>query len=523
MPKILDVLNELVEEQKLRYDTFHHLVEEKDVETIRSTYQHYIECFRSTLSNYVAYRAEVTSQFEFDKFSRTYKQIEEEYNKWPRKYRLNWCAYQTAEQLASKPADRQIYSLKSRYLGVRHFERIREVFFYMILSYQPVSRDQDYIETLGGLLFGGISDRENLEKAVRDLLYIYIRETFAIGICWLTQIYSFFIDHFEQHVTSVLLRPGGEFVHLEAGHAKFLSYVRLEYHKTTRELIRRAVEATKHSRYAKMTYAAHSFSHFLRTLVESFPPRIKNSQQEEYPVSAINPLRLIFDSESILPENRNLETGNYIPPTRNFINEIYTAVKGLLLHDITTYYFANIVANIQQYDKINIRNALQYRIYKMSNTEIAQMSEIDLEEPLNELQKVYEKLKILEQTCDEIKRAIQLFDGKTTLNDIEKKQEAKTILSKKRDRIHQELMNKINDVKMPKNENDDPKINFNDKFDDEDGLRMLNNDQHICQEYLLELFRRHDLEDLKCGFLEGDDFNINEIKNIQRHQSSSGK
>jgi hypothetical protein len=422
----------------------------------------------------------------------------------------------------NKPTDRQIYSLTSRYIGARQFERIREVFFYMILTYQPTSHDQDYIETLAGLLFGGISDSENLEKAVRDLLYIYIRETFAIGICWLTQIYSFFIDHFEEHVTNVLLHPGSEFAHLAEGHAKFISYVRLEYHQTTREFIRRAVEATKHARYAKMVYVSHSFSHFLRTLVESFPPRIKNTQQEETSISIVNPLQLIFDSESILPENRNSQTGNYIPATRNFINEIYTAIRGLLLHDITTYFFANIVNNIQQYDKINISNALQYRIHTMSNTEIAQMSEIDLEEPVNELQKVYEKLKILEEICDEINRAIQLFDGKTIVNVNEKKQENKNIFLKKRDRIHHELMNKLNDVKIERKENNDTtELNFSDGSDDENGLKMLNNNRDICQQYLLELFRDHDLEDLKYSFLKGDDFNINETKNVQRQQSSS--
>jgi hypothetical protein len=517
VPKILEVLNELVDEQKQRYNIIQQIVEAKDVGSIRTTYQQYIECFRSTLSNYVGYRAEITNLFEFDKYSRTYKQIEDEYNKWSRKYRLTWCAHQTADQLMNKPTERRIYCLTSRYIGARHFERIREIFFYMILTYQPANRDQDYIETLASLLFGGLTDRENLEKAVRDLLYIYIRETFAIGICWLTQIYSFLIDHFEQHVTNVLLRPNGEFAHLAVGHAKFLSYVRLEYHKTTREFIRQAVQATKHSRYAKMTYVSHSFSHFLRTLVESFPPRIKINQQEEHPISVNNPLRLIFDSESILPENRNSETGNYIPTTRNFINEIYTAVRGLLLHDITTYFFANIVNNIQQYDKINIQNALQYRIYRMSNIEIAQMSEIDLKEPINQLQKVYEKLKTLEETCDEIKRANQLFDGKFIFNDIEKK----NIFFKKRDRIHQELINKLNDVKIQKIENNDTESSSDDdESDDENGLKILNNDSHMCQKYLLERFQGDDKQDLIYGFLDGEDFNINENKNTKQQQLS---
>ena len=125
-----------------------------------------------------------------------------------------------------------------------------------------------------------------LKRGVRELLYTYIRETFVIGICWLTQIYSFLIDHFEQHVTSVLLNPDSKFAHLAIGHAKFLSYVRLEYHRTTRQFIRRAVEATKHSRFAKMEYVSHGIGNYLRILVESFPRNMKNNNEKnETPLS----------------------------------------------------------------------------------------------------------------------------------------------------------------------------------------------------------------------------------------------
>jgi hypothetical protein len=348
---------------------------------IRTEYKDYIDTFRSTLSNYVACRAEITGQFDFDMYSRTYKQIEEDYNRWPRKYKLTWSAYQTADQLINKPVDKQIYTLILHYMGARHFERIRQVFLYMILTYQPPGRQQEWFETSQSLLYGVTADGENVEKGVRELLYTYIRETFVIGICWLTQMYSFLIDHFEQQVTSVLLSPDSKFAHLAIGHAKFVSYVRLEYHRTTRQFIRRAVEATKYSRYAKMVYVSHSICHYLRVLVESFPRNIKNSNEKnDNSISDKYPLQLIFDSGCFLPENRNPQTGNYLPETRNVVYELFTTVRGLLLHDITTNFFANVVTNIQQYNSINIPNALRDRISKMSNKQLAHMSHVDLDE-----------------------------------------------------------------------------------------------------------------------------------------------
>jgi hypothetical protein len=494
---------------------------------IRSNYQDYIDSFRSTLSNYVAYRAEINSQFDFDIYSGTYKQIEEEYNRWPRKYNLTWAAYQTADQLSNEPTDRRIYSLTSRYIGARHFERIRQVFFYMILTYQPPGRNQEWFESAQSRLYGVTDDGENIEKGVRELLYTYIRETFVIGLCWLTQIYSFLIDHFEHQVTSVLLSPDSKFAHLAIGHAKFLSYVRLEYHRTTRKYIRRAVESIKHSRYAKMEYVSHSIGQYLRILVESFPRNIKNNNEKnETPLADKDPLRLIFDSGNFLPENRNPQTGNYIPATTNVIYELFTTVRGLLLHDITTNFFANVVTNIQRYNSIIIPNSLRDRIIKMSNKQLAHMSHVDLGENLNELEIVYDKLKTLEQAYDDIEYYSRLFDGKISTKTLEKKQQTKSNVINKRDQVHQTIMNKLDDINMKKNEDYTVEINSNDEeFDDYDKdeyeLRKLENDPDTCRKHLITIFRRDDTDDLKCNFLEGDDFNINKKKKLPENQQSS--
>jgi hypothetical protein len=207
--------------------------------------------------------------------------------------------------------------------------------------------------------------------------------------------YSFLLDHFEQHVTGVLLNPESKFAHLAIGHAKFLSYVRLKYHRTTRKFIRQAVEAVRYARYAKMEYVSHNICHYLRILVESFPRNIKNNQINETPLAEKDPLRLIFHSGSFLPENRKPQTGDYLPATSNVVYDIFTTTRGLLLHDITINFFANVVANIQRYNTIIIPNALRDRINKMPNKELAHMCHVDLNENIEEFQIVYEKFSFI--------------------------------------------------------------------------------------------------------------------------------
>ncbi|CAF1671430.1 unnamed protein product, partial [Rotaria magnacalcarata] len=515
IPKIQQVLQELVYEQDKRYHILMNLVEEKDLKAIREIYQRYIRTFRSTLSDYIAFRAEINTLFDMETYGRTYAQIEEEYNKWSRRIQLVWPAHQTTAQMIKEPFERRLYSLPLRYIGARHFERIRQVFFYMILTYQPASHELNWIESAQGLLYGANADNENLEKSTRELLYTYIRETFHMGICWLTQIYSFLLEHFERQVNDVLLSPTGEFALLATGHEKFLSLARLEYHQTTRRMLRHAVEASKHARYAKMAYAAHSISHYLRILVESFPPTIQTAQKKEIPVAETNLRRLIYNNETFLPEIRNSETASYLPATRNTTNELYSAMRGLLLQDITANFFANVVIEVQRYESIYIKNSLQQRIDQMSNEEIARMSQIDVEEHLREFQTTYDKLTSLEDACEETEHACQLFDGKILVDFASKNDTTKNIFREKRNCCHRDIMNKFYQVK-PKNDDAEIKatdIQFN-AFQDEDEyqLKILNGDHLACPKYLLQLYRDDDLKDLEYGFLPGEHFQSHQQK-----------
>lgn len=493
---------------------------EKDLKSIRDLYQRYIQEFRSTLSSYVSFRAEINNLFDHDVLGRTYAEIEQEYNQWPRKQVFMWSAHQTAEQMEREPKDRRMGTLAHRYVGARHFERLRQVFFYMILNYQPINRSQDFIESAQGLLYGGTTDSENLEKGVRELLYTYIRETFVMGICWLTQMYSFFLEHFERHVRDVLLGAGGHFASLSMGHEKFLSYVRLEYHRVTRQMVCRAVKASKHARHGKMIYAAHNICNFLRLLTESFPPTIQSDQKKTTAIADSNPLRLILNIDTFLPASRNSETGNYIPAVKNTTQEIFSAVRGILLQDITMTFFANVVVDIQRYESIDIPNALQKRLESMSNEEIAHLSQIDFDEHIRQLQLVYQKLTVLEEAGEEIEQAIRLFDGKTGVPPVGKKGGLKNIISERRDRRHQEVMNKLYQVKN--NEADAEAAATTDEYieslarpqqnPDEFQLETVANDSRSCEQHLNEFFWKHDLEDLKLGFLPGDSLQLNQPK-----------
>ena len=226
-------LRELVDKQNRHYETMADVVAGKDVDAVRELYNRFITSFRSTLTEYVTCRAEVFSIFPHDTYARSYDQIEEEYVRWSRRHALTWSAYQTAEELANRSHKGCLSSLTSSYIGGRHFKRLRDVFFYMILTYEPPNMTRDLIERFQALLYGVTADHANLEKALREVLYVYMQKTFAIGLCWLTQMYTFLIDHFQEHVMEVLLKPGKEFATLAIGHEKFLSYVRLEYHRST--------------------------------------------------------------------------------------------------------------------------------------------------------------------------------------------------------------------------------------------------------------------------------------------------
>ncbi len=484
------------------------IVEERNFNSLRDLYQRFIKEFRSTLVKYVSSRGEINSLFDFEIYSRTYPQIENEFNQWSRKHEFQCCAHQTAEQLSQAPPERRLDDLTKPYRGVRHFERIQQIFYSMILQYNPTSCPQGWIESARGILHGITVDDENLGKGCRESLYVQISETFQMSLCWLTHIYSFLLEHFEQHVIEVLLNPTGQFASLAVGHEKFLSYVRLDYHQKTREMIRRAVEACRMSRYARMQYVSHRICDFLRILAESIPPTISNSNTTNNIRSNVHLKASIFCPGKCLTDERNSESASSLPSVQNTTNEIYVAVRGLLLENITVFFYANVVCNIQRYDTEDVATDLPRRIDRMSNEEIARMSQIDYEQYANELDFIHQTLNDLENACYEIDYADRLFHKKLSSDFSSEHKKRITIAQRDQYQRHQLVMQKIHQNRSKQHESglSDQQSNDESQNTDEYQLRILPNDPEACQNYLIELFRKHDLEDLKANFLEKEDF-----------------
>ncbi|CAF1211494.1 unnamed protein product [Didymodactylos carnosus] len=596
LPKLQRIINQLIRKYSEGFETALFNLEQQDPRSVRNNYQKYIEAFRTTISDYAAYRAEVNALFPLEEYGRTYQQIEDEYNAWNRKQALTWRAYLSAEQLKQISNGEVLATLDLRYIGARHFERLRQVFSYMILSHNALNRERDWFESSQSLLYGGVSDYENTEKAVRESLFTLIRETFLIGICWLTQMYTFLSDHFANHVKLALLNT--KFSHLE-NHVKFLSLVDLEYHTVTRKFIRNAVIAIKHARYAKMVYAVHNVCGTLKNLVGSFShmdvmltksnddnndenednlgqtalkvakdviPKIMTGQPPTpavatSAVSAIaqhkNPLKLIYATGKFLTSNRNPQTVNYLPQTRDTVVELYTAVRGQLLHDITTNFFANLVLEIQQYKSIPIENSLQHRLNRMSDRDIAYMANIEIDSSRNKVLATHKNITLLEQARDDIENAISLISNKNMgsdmvdtddnikqrirathehtrnkrLRDIEKKLKTRQRHKKKRKQVitvrsdnrrsSLDVVSEDKESLINSDSQDDSDENEASEVEDEREL-MRYDDNTSSETYLLGVFRKHDQEDLELGFLTGDsleaDAKFVEYKQQQQQQ-----
>ncbi|CAF1471913.1 unnamed protein product [Rotaria sordida] len=394
-------------------------------------------------TDYAAYRAEVNNMFDQEDYGRTYEQIENEYNAWNRKESLTWRAYLSADQLKRHPNERleRITTLDLLYVGARHFERLRQ-------------RDRAWFESSQSLLYGVMSDNENVEKAIRESLFTFIRETFLIGICWLTQMYTFLTDHFARHVKSLLLSR--QFSYLN-NHIKFLSLVDLEYHRVTRKFIRQAIEAIQHARYAKMVYAAHDILGTLQNLVRSIPcvhtnnenddnenktnlcktisqvtsDTISNAISRQRPTTAkasslitntgtkMEPLKLIYSKGGFSIDNRHPQDAKYLTQTRDTVLELYTAVRGQLVCDITTFFFANVVTKIQDYKSILIENSVQNRINLMSNEKIALLANIEINHSRQIAIEALDQLKNLEQARDAIENAIARINDPHTKSTVD--------------------------------------------------------------------------------------------------------
>ncbi|CAF1449767.1 unnamed protein product [Didymodactylos carnosus] len=564
LPKLNESLHEQLDIAKSKYEAAFNKLQQQDPILVRSNYQKYITEFRSTIRSYVAYRSEIDSFFPLDLAGKTYRDIAERYDKWPRKQPITWRAHLTLDQLQASKGT-QLSSLDLKLVGARHFERLRQVFSYMILAFKPREPTRDWIESVESSLHGGNTDYDNLEKAVRDILRTLVRETFLIGICWLTQMFSLLTELFAKDVKRYLLQD--KFPYLR-DHVKFLSAVDLEYHNTVRNLIRQAVVSIKHARNADSAYIVHDLAARMKNLAFSIPtevthksfgqkiPNLMVKENGEYVeatmadvVKLVPPqkiMTLIMGSGSFLSaENRDQNTAEHHANGRKVIFEMYTAVCGQLLHSITTSFNANVVMKIQEYDTVEIERALNDRINRMSDSQIGQMANIQIGEIQQTLSSAEREINDLWKANDLIEIAIkEMEDGRVLADDerrqlmekMEKARNANKLYAKvKHDEIKRKLDRERSKQKRVKRQSssmyhrqtsasrttdeeitDENELEYDEElFDDERELLALT-DKTTADAFLLALYQKHDKEDLTYGFLQGDSLEADK-KNPKSH------
>ena len=471
----------------MRYDAAVRKLEQQDPNTVRECYRRYIDDFRRILQMYIAQKAEILTPFPVEKSAITYYQLESEYNNnWKRRYHLHWRAHLTDEQMKEKLSERQsdheqkglLNTLNSKQNGSRHFERLRRVFSYMILSFKSDKPSDDLIESTEAHIYGGLSDYENLPKAVREIVHKLVNETFLLGICWLTQMFAFITDMFAKNVKKYLLCNKH---HQLSSHYKFLYAVDFEYHEIIRTLMRDAILFVKQARNCYTSYITHDLTLRLKKLTFSIPSEINHETYQQKieglhivskaevvenslssssssftstmntvselatlvatttasPVAATigglayktatiadifhlipkqNILKSIFGSESYLTNNRDPQTGNHYKNGRNTINEIYTAVCGQLLYAIETSFNTHMCMKLDQFHTLKPMSKLSLhdRILLMSDAEILEISNLQLADVQKEINDSLKETNDLNEALDLIKIAIRQINTNPT-------------------------------------------------------------------------------------------------------------
>ncbi|CAF1263119.1 unnamed protein product [Rotaria sordida] len=209
-----------------------------------------------------------------------------------------------------------------------------------------------------------------------------------------------------------------------------------------------------------------------------------------------SPLDLIYATGKFLTSDRDPQTVNYLPQTCNKVSELYTAVRGQLLNDITTNFFANLVLEIQQYKSISIENSLQNRLNRMSDKDIAYMANIEIESSRQKVLNNHESIKRLEQARDSIEDVIALLNNKNIENNIFNMNNDSNNIKKRIRATHEDTQ-----VSIDSNQDEDKSDDETSKFEDEH-----------------ELMRYDDkTSNLELGFLNGDSLK-SDVKFVEQRQ-----
>jgi len=131
-------------------------------------------------------------------------------------------------------------------------------------------------------------------------------------------------------------------------------------------------------------------------------------------------LKSIFGSESYLTNNRNPQTGNHYENGRNTIKEIYTAVCGQILYSIETSFNTHVCMKLDEFHTLKSMSklSLRDRILLMSDAEIIEISNLQLDDVLKEINDSRKETNDLNDALDLIKIAIRQMATNPTSNSI---------------------------------------------------------------------------------------------------------
>ncbi|UJR34553.1 hypothetical protein I4U23_027329 [Adineta vaga] len=563
LPTIKSNLARLLAKYNLEYDEKVKEYVQSNPAQVRTAYLTYVNEFRRKIAFYAAYKSEIEGHFPHAKHGTSYEEVERDFQThWSRWRPLTWPAYLNANELkkhacAQSSEDQSLHKLlDSKLLGSSHFDRLQKLFAYMVLALQHDELTADEIATIESLLYGGLSCSANMDKFVRDMMRRLVRKTFAVGIAWLTQMYTYLLDTFREAVTSLLLSENN-YAYLK-NHSPFLKIVELDYHRKIRTMTRRAIYAVRDTRFAYSAYAHYDLTARLKKLSFYIPVEISHelylekvpnvfvkdddkskttaNNSSEYRqvtigeifanIEAPRLISFIFGSESYLTTKRDQKSGSHHPSARQTVRELYTATCGKLLYDIAAHFNAHVVIGINEFDQIEPYSprSITTLLTGMSDFQIARMADIDFEKVLKSLD--HYKCIIGELTEASIllnKVSQQLHNYATNtyaeLDQFEKRFEnsvkkAMDQLDHRRKFIHpiaSELSSSgsyRSQIRLAGESN----IQEDDEEAYEIQVLLDSTDEAMCKAHLEYIYQRHDNEDLRAGLLEGESLDQDSLK-----------
>ncbi|CAF0938989.1 unnamed protein product [Adineta steineri] len=557
IPHLKAAIGEQLTDAQQRYELALEKLKQQNPETVREQYTQYINSFHNVLTQYINAKSETDIAFKYSKCSKTYYNIEMEYEQWPRRIPHTWRAYlsyKDMKQLFTNTNEygRMLDVLDRELAGARHFHRLEQVFKAMIYTFKPRDLTRGEIETVESHIAHSISTGENLEKAIRELVRSLIRETFLIGICWLTQMYTFLCDMFQNDVTKYLLFTTNQYPQLQS-HFRFIHCVELSYHKMVRTGIQKSLQLIKLTRDALTSYVTHDLTAVIKKLAYSIPAEINHKEfnqsnggirvtnneedtQRSMQTTSTNifehipPIKIrnhLFSSESYLTPDRNPETANHHDHGRRVVLEMYSAVRGQLINMIIAAFNTNLVVKLHEFNMIRPdMHSLQGRLMAMSLQKIARMADVKHEEIQKELDNTEVEIIALENVLsyiDELNNpSNSARHAPATTTDYQQRNSYEENNAKKQQfrRNRKNIEKQMAKSKVTEGHGNDNDGSDNEEIEDYESYLIKSRNKIEANCILTNIYKKEDNQDMEAAFLEGDSLDADEYEpRVQQHLS----